>query len=735
MKQRAFTLIELLTVMAISAILLGLIVYPLIQSFNLTRTAQAFSDAQDRARVVTERLAREIGGSVSVRSLSSEVLTNVNGVNNVKLPQHALIAQLPGKDGTMVDVVLPYAKLDIVPPAQGDPGAVGPSGGYIDPNTGNVDPTLHSPKGQVDLPVAPGMSIRRLFIGLRDPFKNYNNPYDGILMARNADRDNLYVLYSADVEPRLPGGAVNTAFFEVDPITGGPKMDDPRFFVPNRDGAGNIITNDDKAQRIKNWMGLGDPTYVPVPANTTRRTNVETELTRYDMIQNIYDKQSHVQVYDGNIPRVVPLVQFRPAHVDNEPAQGGVAVRMGEANEGSSKIAPDTYATGYGLWERPIVRNWPAGWNPGDPNNNEYSVLRSDASALLPGGITGTSIFVYDPDQNQSDITAGSEVFDVTTYDRLSAAGGFYPFTKAALAADSRSGWLSSKKLRDTFVPFTINTSRGRVQTSFLISEVGDPNSNPQPGFLNLPVAATSISGPYSPTNDPVVGGTFYDADHSTINEKFNWVWNNAPNLQPNIQRFLDLRVTPNLDGTPSPLDPTTGFDRASIVPGSDQVYGPDQLPGPNLGNPVRYTRTTQQPGPNQYRINYVDLKEPDKADYALLGLTPAQLSGFKPNIYDATNFASAIIQPRYKKGYIQFNSDPGVPLPIGEIRVSYRFQFNNAGFLGGGYRQDVFAVDYDTRQLINVLLTMRNYPQATNIPNPQTITLKSTAAVRNYIR
>jgi hypothetical protein len=47
----------------------------------------------------------------------------------------------------------------------------------------------------------------------------------------------------------------------------------------------------------------------------------------------------------------------------------------------------------------------------------------------------------------------------------------------------------------------------------------------------------------------------------------------------------------------------------------------------------------------------------------------------------------------------------------------------------------DTFAVDYDSRQLMNVLLTVHNYPQATNVPNPQTVTLKSTANVRNYIR
>jgi len=43
-------------------------------------------------------------------------------------------------------------------------------------------------------------------------------------------------------------------------------------------------------------------------------------------------------------------------------------------------------------------------------------------------------------------------------------------------------------------------------------------------------------------------------------------------------------------------------------------------------------------------------------------------------------------------------------------------------------------AVDYDTRQLMEVLLTVRNYAQTT-LPNPQYVTLKATATVRNPIR
>jgi prepilin-type N-terminal cleavage/methylation domain-containing protein len=748
MKKRAFTLIELLTVMAISSILLGLIVIPLVQSFNLTRAAQAFADAQDRARIVTERIAREVGGAVSVRSLSGQLQTTVNGVAGVKLPMHTLLVEVPGANGQPTEVALPYAKLDIVPPAEGDPG-LRRNGAYVDPNTGIADPTLSTPKGQVILPVAPGQLIRRYFIGRRNPFADYNNPYDGILMARNSNQDNLYVLYAADVNPfetQNVGGTVRLKYFfeQLDgsgnPDVSKPILDDPRFFIPNRDGAGNIIKTDDRARIIGNWLGI-DPQTGGQRSDTTRRAVVQTEVSRYDMIQSVFDLNTRQPEFNGNVPRLVPLIQFRPAHVDNEPAEGQVAVRQGEETSSAEKIAPDVFRTEYALWERPIVRNWPTGWMPGDPDNNQYSIMRGDISQGDPNGITGSSIFVFDPDVNQDDTNSGTEVFDATLYDRLNTSGGNYPFTQAALAANVRTGWLSSPILRSAFVPYVLNTRTGKIITSFGIFEIGDPNFTLPAGTLNLPTKLTTDpnTDPTTPQNDPDVSGNFYDVRHDPINEKFNKVWADAPNLQPNIHRFIDLRVTPNTDGTVGPLDPVNGFARATIVPGSDEVYGPDQLPGAHYGSSIRYTRVTGTPGPNQYKINYVDLNEPSTngvVDYqGQLGLTPAQVAGFNPFVYDPQNFCSAVIQPRYKKGYVQLNSDPTVALPKGDFKVSYRFQFNGSGNRGQGYRQDVFAVDYDTRQLINVLLTMRNYPQATNLPNPQTVTLKSTAAVRNYIR
>jgi prepilin-type N-terminal cleavage/methylation domain-containing protein len=685
MRNRAFTMIELLVVVAITGVLLTLIIVPMIQAFNMTRTAQGFSDAQAKARSLIEQISREIGNGAAVRDN-----TGVAGQIAVTVPSRA---------GGISTILLPYMKLDVVKPAEGDP-ARGPSGAFVNPNTGKEDPTLRAPKGQVVLPVTPGSTIVRYFVGRVNPFQDYNNPYDGLLMQRSGTRDNMYVLRRAEIEPflfdRNQGVFVpNTDLFEVDG-SGRIVLDDPSFFLPNRNNAG-IVSNDAKATRIRQWLN---------------RSVVMTEISRYDMIQPVFDRRSREVVYDGDVPRINGLIQFRPARVSREAAQGMQAVRLGEESEGADRMAPDVFRTEFGAWTSSLVRIWPEGWDRGNASANEYLVGRTGID------VPGFSIFAFDPDSGQTEERGGTELFDVNAYETAASTGLRYPFVQAIVAANGRSGWLGSPTLRQLFVPYFTDNSSGKLFASFGISEVGNPNLNPPIGNpQNLPGAST---GPeLSPQNDPNASGNSFGPAES-VNLRFNKVWSDNPQLRPDVHRFIDLRVVPCGDGTDSPLhpDPTRGFPRASLVPGSEEVFGPDQNSGPNYGQLVRYTRSARTPGPNQYRLNYVNLPEP--ADYGLLGVPNP------PANYDPNNFVSAVIQPRFRAGYLQLNSDPNVPLPTGQVLVSYRFQFTRT--------RDVVSVDYDTRQLMSVLLTVKNHPQ-TSFPNAQSVTLTSTATVRNYLR
>lgn len=718
---RAFTLIELLVVIAITAILLTLIIIPVIESFNLTRAAQAFADAQDKARVLIERIQREVANSTGVRDTTGDL-----GAVAVWVPGRP-VALGGTNNGNPEAVLLPNTKLDIVKPAEGEPirgtgGAllnpnllIDPNGDPTSPTNWKEDPTLKAPRGQVVLPVGQGYTIVRYFVGIRDPFSinpdtntAYANPYDGLLMRRTATRDNLFVLYRAEVQPYVWNSVlgrfvVNKALFfdqnrDNDPNTSGPKLDDPFFFDTNTPVP---------AYTLPDPTGTPDPTKDQVVRNWLRASTVVTEVSRYDMVLPVYNKANRQVTYDGNKPRLLPLVRFQPSRISNAPADGMSAIRLGEETDNMTAIAPDTFKTRFGGWANLIVRLYPNNWVAGTP----YLIERPDSTGTKPG----PSIYYYDPAGGQPEMTSGTELFDIETYTQSIAQGLPFPFTRAITAANGRSAWLGNLALRNAFLGWKPNSSSGKLIASFSIEEVGQDASF---AATNFPTVGTGVA--LSPVNDPNVGGNFYDPAYDTINKKFNKVWADNPALRPNIHRFVDLRTVAQPDGTASPLnpDPATGFARAKLVPGSEIVVGPDQNPGANYGAPVRYTRTTRTPGPNQYRINYVD--QPEPTDWALLGLPNP------PANYTATDFVSAIIQPRYKAGYIQFNSDPNVPLPTGNITVRYRFQFTGPG--------DTVAVDYDTRQIIEILLTVRNYPQS-SVPNPQTVTVRGMASVRNFLR
>lgn len=775
--RKGFTLIELITVMAISAILLSIITVPMIQTFAATRQAQSYSDAQDAARLLTERVAKEISEAAGVREVEGlggrvaiVIQPPARGVD-----QNGVAVTVPNAGTSFITVGMNYTKLDLIMPQK--VGQRGPGGGFIDPNTGKEDPTLNSEKGQVLLPLAPGRVLKRYWIGLRDPFQNYRNPYDGLLTVGNGTRDNLFVLYSAEVEPmrlvETPVGSgnfvsqVNTDFFDVDPRDPSgqtPLYDDPAFFLATNANIGTPINNDAKAARIQNWI---------------RRSKILSEVSRYDMIQPVIEKGTQrvrlnpTVTAPGWAPQITPLVQFRPSFVEGGGTEAMMTASLGDETDGVD-IGSEVYQSQFGLWSNVFVRFFDSNWAPGQ----DYLVGRkstNDPRLDTPSTFDHAddfALFRVNPAvTGESDTLEGSgnPLFNVSMYDRLRKSKFLndpqarYPFSSSIIGTITGDDLLA-------FAPFATNNTTGKIMTGFAIGDVGNPTLDPNTGNFNaadlnlnnlpqVPAQSDSawVAGEASltPTTDPSVAtGTFSDApffstatNRFSINRVFNKVFEDGRNGRNGIpaqfgevggaHRFIDLRTIPQGDGTPSPL---AEFDRARIVPGSEEVFGPDQNPGLNFGHEVRYRRVNKEPGPNEYRINYVNLPEPTPAGWVALGLTPP------PPSYVRTNFVSAIVQPRFRAGYIQLCSNPEVPIPAtmqvrsqnpalpagtfvsvpGRIRVSYRFQFTGAN--------DVLRVEYDTRQLMQVIATIRNYPQSST-PNPQTVTMKATANVKNFIR
>lgn len=727
--RRGFTLIELITVMAITAILLTIIAFPVLQSFNLTRASQGFANAQSKARNLIAQVEQEISNSAGVRD-------NTGFRGAVDVP-------VPGANGAEVIVRLPYSKLDILKVAAGDPRSrVGTA--YIDPDTGKVDPTLKSPKGQPNAPATPGDTVIRYFIGLRDPALAYFNPFipqyktpaSTSWMGAAAGRDNLFVLYRAEVRPYIwwdPDGAgpqppqrvVNSAFFidqdraDADPVTTGPLMDDPSFFVWDDSGAPPAIYGAprpyDPANRnemVNNWL---------------KASTVVTESSRYDMVMPKYNPSTFAMSFVGNVPELVALVRFNPSRVARETATGRTAVRTGEETENAINIGPDVFETEYKNWSGMNMRIWPSTLPSGS------GPLGNSAGGPVIANPTGNFLeSLVKPDNDQSLFLVGTELFNQSAYLRLKSQGVAYPMSGSTIFANLVG------INRQYFIPMVPNAQTGKVIASFPIQEWGVdagvpyderiPSTGADPGIDTGPAVTPATAGYQVGT-----WNTF-----SSINERFAVQYNNwasffpagAPAVDgPNgPKRYIDLRQIPQFgpSNQVGPLNTSFGLVRGQITPGSVELYGPDQRPGANYGRLVRYEEVPNTDstvvGTNQFKVNYTHkANEPNWA--SLFGFA---VPNYGAMAYNAADFLSATMQARYRPGYIELNSRYGEPIPVGNIFVSYRFQFTDS--------KTVLAVDYDSGELMEVVLTIRNYPQ-TSIPNPQMVTVRGSAAVRNTLR
>lgn len=741
-KRRAFTLIELITVIAITTVLLGIIIVPVIQSFNLTRAAQGFANAQDRARAVISRVERDIANSAGIRDNSGA--------------KGSLYVVVPNDTGVATPLLMSYVKLDIQAPAQGDPRSrVGTA--YIDPDTGKVDPTLTTPKGQVRLPGVPGNSIVRYFICRRDPFAVYNNPWvqykrpgGGNWLAGNG-QDNLYVLMRAEVEPYVyqtiagvPTRVVNSDFFydldrDADPNTSGPLLDDSTFMDPlarNALGGSAVLGYTvaqaydpaDRDEMIRNWM---------------KKASIVTEVSRYDMIMPVVGKADQVVQFTGTNPAIIPLVRFQPTRLNSEAAEAQLSVRPNEETDNSEKIGPSTYLTQMGQWADARMRIWSSVFAPAT------GPLNASAGAVRPAWAGGNTVDMMPNAAGENAIFGpGGEHFNIDRYLTLKNSGADYPFFRSLNLALLTGSALD----RQEFLALVPNPTTGQIGAGFDIRDYGRDNG-----------VAYDARVPSNTTTDPgfEIGLTVTPADvlyqagpawntYAGLNDRYARLYNQWDSLWPNIalaparddaangaKRFIDLRVLPQAgpSAEPSPLSPGL-FARAAITPGSEVIYGPDQNPGPNYGQIVRYSRVPNidsvQVGANQYKINYTDRKEPDWAGlYGFAGVN------YDKAFYDGTSFLSAVLQARYRAGYVELNSKYGEPVPgddailpagpkaNGNIYVTYSFQFTEPN--------DVVSVDYGSTELMEVVLTIRNYPQS-SLP-PQMVTVRGTAAVRNKLR
>jgi prepilin-type N-terminal cleavage/methylation domain-containing protein len=435
-RRAGFTLVEILVVLAITSILMLLVFGPLVQSFNITRRAQAESEAQQMARGVLDDITAELANATYVRDNTTpearlEILLPEDFFETPDLPENHRL------------VPLSFAKLDFYPPSKGDPGNP-----EYNPYIDKIDPTLvgKAPIGNITLPMARGVSMVRYFIGLRDPFQPYLNKYEQALV-RAGRADNLFVLYRAEVVPVLPDGQVNTNLFEVGP-DGGPLLDDPYFFT--------VFQNDPqvKLDRVSNWLAV---------------SRVVVPQERADLIRVIRDAKSGKVVYDADgRPQVLPLLSFQPQRVDDEPASPDNTTVVGE--EAPDRI-PTGFATQYGgwtdeygikLWRESPVSGRDVYWTQGEWVNGTWHRILWHT---YPTGGSGT----------------GEEpVFDITLYENGLQVGN--PHLESAIMPG-----LSSEPMA-----LVVDPVSGRVITSLPREHLQDgtpfePRTGPPLTFLQDP--------------------------------------------------------------------------------------------------------------------------------------------------------------------------------------------------------------------------------------------------------
>ena len=99
-RKSGFTLMEILVVLVITMILMGLVMWPLIRSFELMKSAQTMVDSQNSARAAMAQISRELGQAMYVYD---------NSASPVTLP-------VWDRDRGHNDFTLRYAKIDMVLP-------------------------------------------------------------------------------------------------------------------------------------------------------------------------------------------------------------------------------------------------------------------------------------------------------------------------------------------------------------------------------------------------------------------------------------------------------------------------------------------------------------------------------------------------------------------------------------------------------------------------------------------
>lgn len=722
-RKTGFTLIEILVVLALTAILLVLVFRPLIDAFNLTSRAGTQIESQTAARTVITEVTTDLSNAMYVYD---------NGVDSARIN-----LWLEDISGNPILDQEPYGMIEWVTPARQDEQGLQPNQ-PTDPTTGTPITT-----GDFALPLQPSRLINRYFIGLRDnqsvkdvrndtapgdpepgirlngmPARLYSNRFTEPAGGAN---DNRFTLYKAVAPAYIldPIGKTNyipnLSLFHTGSDINNPTdlskdpliLHDPNFFYDNS-LAGDKATAGDRRWAVPGWaqyvksLGL-DPANTPVMRwqNWHAVSTTQLQTRTADAVALDRDDQGHILYFDAGTglassaansrPLARLLIKFTPASIPND---AGTPTTLDASGSEVGVTAAPGYTLQHGSWNMPYdVLLYRALSNPeGDPlletPPNFYQYVVSTA--------TGQHKIIH---WNAAAPPTPAQIAAATDVGPQTNALGFWTNTpQMAFTVDAQKGlvnfafpqWVlvndGSNRLPQRYDPKTVNA---------LIDSFPAGESKPVRGLrLDLALQATDSNGLALNTGSLNTPLGIYRVDPSTNN--------------PLIVR---------------------------VVPGTERIYGPDQRPGPHYGYRTLYARVPSglgDPGPNQYKINYLPVasaqynaKNP-KVEMGFIqfdSLDDTATIGSHNQSNEDPSPGQHIYRP-HSLPHLKFDAAQG-NIPADPVEVEYQFQFNRPN--------DVLKSDYTTRELIAVTLQSRLFdpPSAT----AQTTDLTQTVKVNNLQR
>ena len=748
-RTEAFTLVELLIVIALTGLLLGLLFGPIIQGFKLTNKARSLTQAQDATRFGTETINRELSQAAYVFDNTNTPLAfpiqadpNDPAKTRRNIPFGGAFFNNSGTP------LVNYSKIDFIPSAT-----------RIDPNAA-FDPTTGLPLGGSDvrLPGAPGSRYVRYFIGLRNNVDENNNVqyYENVYEFPRADNDlNPFVLYRAEFDPTDANLVNQTAANQF--ASGG--FNDPYFFYNTN--ATDTTKGANGKSYAQNWKAIASPVLAT--------TNSDVIAFRRDSIREIVP-DSPIQL----------LTSFAASAVNSDTATPGFLSNT--ASEAPSAV-PSLYTSKFGQWVYPYTVTLFRGSTQNGTGSGKISVTFS-----LAGGNTLQAQIV-----DQSGVLGPNAV---------NLANNFYWMYSR-----------STGKIFVTMpnATFLIDAQRGRIETALpplMANAAGVVQYAPDGGGA-INVLAPGPNGNYGEliptvfrkvTRDPNAGSQFTvspavppnDALTVPANQGILYVDLANAAYYPGDAASLNAPLGTGNAGTAG-LSPfyvfggadipkvSGSFQGIMIVPGSEKVQGPDNTLSNNPANATN--AAIAAPAFTYFRVPSVTSSQNKRVDQKVKLADGTDVWQRNSNLtyfletslaaYDGTNYVDRILRPALNFTDVPnpdaLNKptgttitpndfqDAGLPAkpagdagPERDIQVSFMWQNNYARAANGypldtnGRQQgtqntdikaepDVVTVSYGTRSLINLNIGTRVYD--TSSGQPQTSTVSDKIKVNNVGR